>query len=152
MRVRSLLAATALIALALSSVATAIATAKPVKETGTSYVSVVRQSGKTEYAAGYSFDSLRGQVGVTYLTTVTTGKTGTITVVGKRVTIWTPTGSLWGTGTATQNLATGAVTNGKLKLTHGTGALKGHSFVGTFKGSFNATSRVFTFHYAGTYR
>src|SRR5947209_20602661 len=110
MRARSLLGATAVTALALSSFGTAIAAAKPVKETGTSYVSVVRQSGKTEYAAGYTFDSLRGQIAVSYVTSVGPGGTGTVNVVGKRVTIWTPTGSLYGTGTATQNLATGAVT------------------------------------------
>ncbi len=132
------------------AIAGAATKSKGVKDSGTSYVSIVHQKGKVLDAAGYSFDKKFGQIASTYQTKVTAGKTGTINIVVPRVTDWTPKGSLWGTATATQNLATGAVTNGKLNLNHGTGLLKGHSFKGTFTGTFDSKTSVYTFKYKGT--
>lgn len=152
-RARGLVTISAVLAVALASAFTAgaVASTKPktAKDSGTSYVSIVHQQGKVLYAAGYSFDKRFGQVAVTYVTTVTPGKTGTVNVVAKRVTLYTATGTLYGTATAVQNIATGAVTLGKLSLTHGTGALEGHSFTGALAGSYNSKSGVYTFHYAG---
>jgi hypothetical protein len=120
------------------------------KDSGTAYASIVHISGNNEYVAGYTFDKLFGRTATTYVTTASPGATGTIKVTGKRVTLYTAKGTLWGTGSATQNTATGAITGGKLNLNHGTGALKGHTFKGTFTGSF--ASGVYTFNYKGTYR
>jgi hypothetical protein len=122
------------------------------KDSGTSYAAIDRTVGKTEYVSGYTLDKLFGKIAATYVTTVTTGTNGTTTVTGKNVTLFTAKGSLTGTGTATLNLATGAISNGKLVLTHGTGGLKGHSFKGTFTGTSNLAKGTFTFHYKGTYR
>jgi hypothetical protein len=134
----------------------AIASGKPASkgkaDSGTSYVSIVTHRGKTEYAAGYSFDKLLGHTAVTYNATIAAGKTGTIDVTAKPVTEYTPTGSLYGSVTAVENLATGAVTDGKLKLTRGTGGQKGHSFIATITGNYDAKSGIFTFHYKGIYR
>jgi hypothetical protein len=119
------------------------------KDSGTAYASIVHTSGNTQEIAGYTIDKLFGRTATTYLTSVHSGATGTINVIAQRVTLYTPKGTLWGTGKATQNLATGAITGGKLNLTHGTGALTGHTFKGTFTGSRNATSGVYTFNYKG---
>jgi hypothetical protein len=135
-------------------VAGAGATTTPVKkhDSGTAYASIVHTSGSTEYVAGYTFDKLFGRTATTYVTTAAPGATGTVTVTGKRVTLYTPKGTLFGSGSATQSLATGAITGGKLNLTHATGALKGHTFKGTFTGNFNAQTGVYTFNYKGIYR
>jgi hypothetical protein len=119
------------------------------KDSGTAYASIVHTSGSTQYVAGYTIDKLFGRTATTYVTSLTAGATGTIKVTAKRVTLYTPKGTLWGTGSATQNVATGAITGGKLNLTHGTGALTGHTFKGTFTGSRNSTSGVITFKYKG---
>jgi hypothetical protein len=121
------------------------------KDSGTAYAAIVHTSGKTQYIAGYTVDKLFGRTATTYLTTVSTGSTGTLNVTAKRVTLYTPTGTLFGTATATENLATGALTNGKLLLTHGTGAQKGHSFKGTFTGNGDIAKGLFTFNYKGIY-
>lgn len=126
--------------------------AKPVKDSGTSYVAIDHMSGKTQYAAGYTFDKRFGRTAATYVTSLTPGTTGNVNVIAHRVTLYGPAGSLWGTGKAVESLATGKVSKGKLDLTHGTGAEKGHSFVGTFTGSFDPKSGVFTFHYKGVIR
>jgi hypothetical protein len=120
------------------------------KDSGTAYASIVHTAGSTEYVAGYTFDKLFGRTATTYVTSASAGAAGTVKVTARRVTLYTAKGSLWGTGSATQNLVTGAITNGKLNLIHGTGGLKGHTFKGTFTG--NLTSGVYTFNYKGTYR
>jgi hypothetical protein len=121
------------------------------KDSGTAYAAIVHTSGSTEYVAGYTIDKLFGRTATTYVTTVSAGATGTIKVTATRVTLYTPKGTLFGTGAANQNLATGAITGGKLNLTHGTGALKGHTFKGTFTGNHNATTGVYTFNYKGLF-
>lgn len=119
------------------------------KDSGTSYVAIVHQKGSVAYAAGYSVDKLFKQAALTYQITAAPGTTGTVKVTAKKVIEYTSTGSLIGTATAVESLATGKITKGKLKLTKGTGALKGHTFTGTFTGSYNAKTGVYTFHYAG---
>jgi hypothetical protein len=128
----------------------AASTAK--KDSGTSYAAIDRTVGKTEFVSGYTVDKLFGKIAATYVTTVNTGTNGTTTVTGKHVTLFTSKGSLSGTATATLNLATGAISNGKLVLTHGTGGLKGHSFKGTFTGTSQLGKGLITFHYKGLYR
>ena len=134
-------------------VAGAGATTAGKKDSGTAYASVVHTSGTTEFVAGYTFDKLFGRTATTYVTSVRpAGTPGTVTVTARKVTLYTPTGSLVGTGSALDNGITGAITQGKLNLTKGTGAQKGHSFKGTFTGSYDAKSGIFTFNYKGLYR
>jgi hypothetical protein len=128
------------------------ARSKGVKDSGTLYVAIVHQSGKTLYAAGYAFDKRFGRIAATYVTTISPGTAGNINVTANPVTEYTAKGSLFGKVTAVQNLATGAVTNGKINLTHGTGLLKGHTFTGTFSGTFDNAHMVYTFKYSGTYK
>jgi hypothetical protein len=65
---------------------------------------------------------------VTYTIKPTSATSGTITATAKKVTLWTSNGTLSGTGTATLHITNqpkagdDTVTNGKIKLTHGTGA------------------------------
>jgi len=122
------------------------------KDSGTAYASIVRIANGKEYVAGYTFDKLFGHTATTYVTTAAPGATGTIKVTATRVTLYTPKGTLWGKGAATQNTLTGAITAGTLTLTHGTGSLRGHTFKGTFTGNHNATTGVYTFNYKGVLR
>jgi hypothetical protein len=152
---RSLLVTVGVLAvsgLSLVAGAGAATSARSVKDSGTSYVSIVHQKGKLLYAGGYSFDKKFGQNAITFQVTATNGTTGNVDITAKRVTFYTPTGTLYGTASAVQNLATGSVTAGKLNLTHGTGAQAGHTFKGTFAGTFDTKSAVYTFHYTGTYK
>jgi hypothetical protein len=123
-----------------------------VKDSGTLYVAIVHQSGKTLYAAGYAFDKRFGQIAATYVTTISGGANGNINVTANPVTEYTRTGSLFGKVTAVQNVTTGAVTNGKINLNHGTGQQKGHTFTGTFSGTYDSKHMVYTFKYSGTYK
>lgn len=112
-------------------------------------------SGGVEYIAGDGTDKLFGATAVTYKLNVSANPAGTYKVTSKRVVLYTATGELSGTGSAT--LIVGAkgsatITDGKINLTKGTGALKGHSLVGTFTGSGNAVSGTYVFHYKGTYK
>lgn len=153
---RSVTAIASVIAVGLISVFVASAGARtkaPARhDSGTAYANIVAKNSSTEYAAGYTFDKLFGQTATTYRLAFASGtSTGTLTVNAKRVTLYTPTGSLVGTGSAQENFSTGAITHGKLDLTRGTGGQRGHRFVGTFTGSL-AKSGVITFNYKGTYR
>ncbi len=153
-RVRSVsvIASVLALGLVLAFVASAGARTKAKSDSGTAYVYIVDHKGSTEYVAGYTFDKLFGQTATTYQVAIGPGtSTGTLKVTAKRVTLYTPTGSLVGTGVATENFGTGAITNGKLDLTRGTGGQKGHKFIGTFTGSL-AKSGLLTFHYKGSYR
>ena len=127
-------------------------TAAGKKDSGTAYASIVHTAGGKEYVAGYTIDKLFGRTATTYVTTASSGGGTAVKVTAQRVTLYTPKGTLWGTGSATQDAITGAITAGKLNLTHGTGALKGHTFKGTFTGNYAGTSHVYTFNYKGTLR
>ena len=79
-----------------------------------------------------------------------TASQGNIQVLARKITIYTTKGSLTGSGKATQNTTTNAVTNGTFTLTRGTGGYKGHKFSGKFSGTYK--EGVYTFKYTGTYR
>jgi hypothetical protein len=138
--------------------ATALAAAKKPKgkaDSGTSFVGTTHTSGNTDYTAGAGPDKLFGQVAVTYQNKVLPGTPGTLKVTAKPVVLYTSTGTLRGSGSATLTIGAGGnatVTNGKLNLTKGTGALKGHTWVGTFTGSGNVVTGQYVFHYKGKYR
>ncbi len=93
---------------------------------------------------------------MTYKLKATPSGTGsTLKLTSKPVVLYTRTGSLTGTGSATLVVtgpSTATVKDGKLILTKGAGGQKGHSFVGTFSGSGNPTTGIYTFHYKGTYK
>jgi hypothetical protein len=124
------------------------------KDSGVAYVSIVRQAGGLEYAAGYGNDKLFGAIAVTYVVSIGPSGPGTFKINARKVTFYTSNGSLWGTGSATQTVtATSSnVTDGKVSLTHGGGAQAGHGFTGTFSGPFDTQTTVYTFHYTGTYK
>ena len=125
---------------------------------GTSYLGDTSQSSSSLlYEAGFNTDKLLGEGAITY-TIAPLGQTnGTIQANAKKVTLWTKTGSLSGTGSATvtiTNPSTGdaTVSNGTANLTKGTGALKGHSLKLKFSGTGNIKTTLYTFHYTGTYK
>ncbi|MDQ6607868.1 MAG: hypothetical protein M3Z06_15145 [Actinomycetota bacterium] len=122
---------------------------------GTSYVAVTHQVGSTYIAAGDATDNNLGKGAVSYTITAGTGtKPGTIKITARRVTVFSSTGSLYGTAAGTETtLASGAVTlTGKLNLTHGTGGQKGHRLIATFTGTGKTPLGPFVFHTKGTYK
>src|SRR5947209_4758723 len=147
------------LALAAMGATALAATAKPKKkgkaDSGTSYVAVTHSSGGFEYSAGNTTDKLFGATAVTYKLKTSPSTPGTLSLTAKPVVLYTATGTLIGTGSATLTIAVGGaatVSNGKLKLTKGTGTLKGHSLLATFTGSGSVVTSTYTFHYKGTYK
>jgi hypothetical protein len=126
---------------------------------GTAYLAATPRTTKgLVYYAGFNSDKILGPGAATYTIKPTSATNGTITARAKKVTLWTQTGTLSGTGTATLHITnkpkTGddTVTAGKLKLTHGTGGQTGHSVVATFTGTGNIATGQYVFHYKGTYK
>ena len=120
----------------------------------TAYVSITHTAGGYQYAAGNFTDKVIGNWAVIYKIKLCAGGNGTITVMVPSVTIYTATGSLSGTASATlsSTVTTQTISHGRLNLTKGTGGLTGHSFVGTFSGTGNLSTNQFVFHDMGTYK
>jgi hypothetical protein len=151
---RKLLAVLAALALSLTGVALAAAP-KAKKDSGTAWAGVNHQEGKTLYVSGDIKDKLLGRGAIVYLTQIRGSESpGTVHIVAKKITIYTPKGSLVGTGSGDQVInsdgSVGGVKNGKFKLTKGTAKLKGHTYKGTFTAGY--AQGVYTFRYKGTYR
>jgi hypothetical protein len=124
-------------------------------DSGTAYLAVTPKPGSLQYAAGFDSDKVLGQVAVTYAIKVTNATSGTFHLTVNSVQFWTSTGELSGTATATLTLAAGGaatITNGKLNLTKGSGAQKGHSMAATFTGTGDANKGQYTFTYKGKYK
>ncbi len=123
-------------------------------DSGTAYTSIVHVSGQLLYAGGYDHDKLFGATRLTYVVTIGSAQPGTSQGTAKTVTLHTRDGALTGTAWGTQTITPSgaAVSQGKLSLTHGSGGQKGHSLTATFTGTYDPNTRVYTFHYKGTYR
>jgi hypothetical protein len=125
-------------------------------DSGTSYVAVTHASGGFNYSAGNNTDMVLGAGAVTYKLKAMPIGTGTmLKLTANPVVLYTRTGSLTGTGSATLVITgptTATVKDGKLVLKKGAGAQKGHSLVATFSGSGNPSTGQYTFHYKGTYK
>ena len=151
---KRLLLALAILVLAVSGVAWAASKGKAKNDTGTVYAAIVHQVGNQQIADGDAKSKLFGQAAITYQVTIgSSNQPGAVLIKANKITLWTKTGSISGTGQATQTVnpdGTGNVTGGTFKLTKGTGALKGHSFTGTFSGPFNGT--YYTFTYKATFK
>lgn len=126
---------------------------------GTAYLGATPRTTKgLVYYAGFNSDKVLGPGATTYTIKPTSATSGSIIATAKKVTLWTQTGTLSGTGTATLHITnkpkTGddTVAGGKIKLTHGTGGQTGHSLVGTFTGTGNIVTGQYVFHYKGTYK
>jgi hypothetical protein len=151
----SAICAVALLAMGATALA-ATGKSKGKADSGTSHVGTTHSDSKFTYSAGDNTDKLLGAGAVTYKLKVgSTPTVGTVTLTANPVRLFTATGSLIGTGSAKLTITgptTATISNGKLKLTKGTGSQKGHSFIGTFTGSGNPATGQYTFHYKGTYK
>jgi hypothetical protein len=123
------------------------------RDNGTAYISINRTGGGHEYASGTNTDKVLGKGAITYVLKLASS-TGEVKLTSKHVVLYTPTGSLTGTGSADVTFAGNAETikNGKLDLTTGRGSQKGHTLKATFSGTGSTTSNVYVFHYKGTYK
>jgi len=121
-------------------------------DSGTSWFSIVRTAGGIEYTAGIISDRALGSGAITYELAIHAGNAGTIDVTAHKVTLYTKTGSLTGTATATIKAAntTQQTITGKLSLTQGKGSLKGDSLQATFSGTADLAKNVIQFNYKGT--
>jgi hypothetical protein len=124
--------------------------------TGAAWASIVTQEGQSLVLAGYFKDSVLGSGAVTFrLQVAAAQEPATVNVTAREVTLYTRKGSLRGSATATTTSnpdGSSTTTNGKLKLTKGTGAYKGHRFTATFTGSSAADTNVISFEVKGVYR
>lgn len=140
--------------LAVSGIALAAGKSKGKVDHGTVYAAIVHQVGSNQVADGDAKSKLFGDAAITYVVAVGGSNTpGAVLIKAKKITLWTKNGSLSGTGQGTQTVnpdGTGNVSGGTFKLTKGTGALKGHSFTGTFSGPFNGS--FYTFTYKATFK
>lgn len=146
-----------LTALALTTVSAGAlaANSKSKSVTGTAYVGENHVVGAIHYFAGPTSDNVLGSGAITFPSPITVTPGGVVQFSSSQVTLFTKTGSLSGTASAdvTASSATqAAVTNGKLSLTKGTGAEKGHSLVGTFTGTGNPSTTEYVFNYKATYK
>jgi hypothetical protein len=122
-------------------------------EKSTIYTALTHTTGGYEYAAGNSTSNLFGTDAVTYKIKTGATKNG-ITLTIPSIAVYTATGELSGTGTAKLAISgtTETVSDGKFDLTKGTGALKGHSESGTFKGIGSTKTGQYVFTEKGTYK
>jgi hypothetical protein len=127
---------------------------------GTAYVGQAPKPSSLVYDSGFNYDKVLGPGAVTFvIKALPGGTTGTIAVKAEVVTLWTPRGSLSGTGSAiltitnTPKPGDATLSNGKLLLNHGTGGFAGHSLTATFTGtgSINLPNQ-YVFRYKGVYR
>jgi hypothetical protein len=124
-------------------------------DSGTAYVANTPKPGTLVYAAGFNHDKILGDGAVLYAISATPSTPGVFHLSTKHVTLYTGTGSLTGSATATltqTKSGKAVISNGKLKLTRGAGSQKGHSLIATFTGTGSVSKLVFVFHYKGTYR
>ena len=153
LRSRRLLAGATAAALVCTALASAAgARTDPQRDSGTSWFAVTHVVNGVEHAAGQVSDKRLGNGAVTYLLKLVTTTSGTVNINASNFTIWTAKGSLSGTATATLTVApngTDQITNGKAKLTKGTGALKGDKLIGTFSGGGSTTTNQFKITYTG---
>jgi hypothetical protein len=145
------LSATALIAIGAGAVG---AKSAGRKDSGLVYFAITHSTGGKNFAAGNATDKLFGTEAITFVNKITNAS-GTIKITTKPVTTFYKDGTL--SGVATSDLTTGqngalTITNGKIKETTGTGARKGHSFIGTFSGTGNSNTGLYKITYKGIYR
>ena len=112
-------------------------------------------AGTTQYVAGFDSDAILGQAAITYvIKAIPTSAKGTFSLVAHKVDLFTGTGELTGTATATLTASAGGqaiITGGRLSLNTGRGSLAGH----TLRASFSGAGRLgggYTFTYRGSYR
>ena len=130
-------------------------TATGKKDSGTIHTGEIRAVGTTLYQAGSVSDTLFGSAAVTFSTTLTLTKPGTVHFTTNTAKLWTPTGTLAGTVSADIQLVSATrsiVANGKLTLTGRSGSEQGQTLVGTFTGSGDPTTTRYLFTYTATYR
>jgi hypothetical protein len=144
------LAATALVVAPAG--ATKVGSGAPKKDSGTVFASITHTKNGVDIAAGNNYDKVLGEGSVTYQLKFAPNSNGTINVKVPKVVLFTTTGSLTGTASATvtSSGSTQTITNGKLNLTKGSGSLKGAKFTGTFTGTGDLAKNLIQFHYKGT--
>ena len=124
------------------------------RTSGVAYVGVTHTEGSDVYVSGDFKDRLLGRGAIVYVTRLASGdQPATVRINVRRATIYTKRGSLSGTGQALQTFnpdGTGTISDGSFRLTKGTGAYRGHSLIGTLRGTYE--EGVYTFHYRARYR
>jgi hypothetical protein len=121
-------------------------------DSGTAFFSITHSTKRFEYAAGNLDDGVFGTSAITYALKILPSNVSGSVRVTANVVLYTKAGSLTGTATATINDVTSktqTITNGKLKLTKGFGALKGDKLTAKFSGTANLTANTLQFKYRG---
>jgi Tfp pilus assembly protein FimT len=115
---------------------------------GTVWAHITHTASGSLYVSGDISDKVLGKGAIVYLTKPSGQSDGSILVKATKITIYTPGGSLTGSGQATQTITgtTSTVSDGTFSLTKGTGTLKGKTLKGTFSGTQDDQG-VYTFKY-----
>jgi Tfp pilus assembly protein FimT len=115
---------------------------------GTVWAHITHTASGSLYVSGDISDRVLGKGAIVYLTKPSGQSDGSILVKATKITIYTPGGSLTGSGQATQTITgtTSTVSDGTFSLTKGTGTLKGKTLKGTFSGTQDDQG-VYTFKY-----
>lgn len=140
--------------LALSVTGVALGATGGKKTSGVAYLTPTHVVNGDLFVSGDVKDKLLGQGALVYLVRANPSSTpGTFNITAKKVTLYTPKGSLSGTGSGVQVVhddGSVEVRDGKVSLTKGTGKLRGHSFRAKFAGP--QKDGVYKFSYTGTYK
>ena len=146
-----LLATVALVAFGASTVG---AKPKSRSDSGVVYTALTYGSGGYNYAAGNLRDKIFKSGAVTYkIKVLPSNAAGVFHLNVPAVTLYVSNGSFTGTGSATLTVAadgSATVTNGKLTLTNGAGAQKGHTLKGNFTGTGSVKTGVYKFNFTAT--
>ncbi len=147
----------ALVAVAVGAIGVSTVGAKSAgkADKGTVEIGETSVKGSVHYEAGSFTDKLFKNGAVTFTTTLSVKPGGVVHFDSKKLTFWTPTGALTGHVSAdihAASVTSATVTNGKISLTKGSGAQKGHSLVGTFTGVGNPRSTEYQFAFKATYK
>jgi hypothetical protein len=133
-----------------------MAGATPVRpDSGMVYVSIVHRTKMGAFAVGDNTDKILGDGAATYSLTLHRVEPSTATFkLTSTVVLYSPSGSLTGTASATMTVSAKAetFTNGELSLKDGIGSEKGHSLIATFTGTGSLSANVYVFNYKGAYK
>jgi hypothetical protein len=120
------------------------------------YLAITHSAGGFNYTAGDGTDKVLGPVVVTFKIKPLPTSKGTIKITVPKARLWVSNGTLTGTASAdlevTDAKGNAKLTNGRFSLSKGTGGQSGHSEVGTFTGTGNLNSSLYTLVTKATYK
>jgi hypothetical protein len=152
--IAGVLGAVALVVLGTSALAAAAKKGKA--DSSRLHLAVTHSAGGFDFTAGGGTDKVLGAVVVTYKLRPLATPKGTIKVTVPKARLWASNGRLSGSASADLTIidakGDAKLTNGKCSVPQGTSGQRGHSEIGTFTGTGNASTGQYTLVTNGTYK